>query len=265
MLPGWLPAPSNLRYRRARKALDRAIQQILDERRHRGVEGDDLLGMLMAARDEDGEGMEDGQLKDEALTIVLAGHETTALALSWTAWLLGQNPDLQRRLATEVEDLLGPIGAESAATVRPEDLRELPYLDAVIKEGLRLYPPAWATGREAGVDLELGSYAVPAGTQLFLSPWVVQRDPRNFRDPERFRPERWLDGSTDGLHRYAYFPFGGGARMCLGSGFAKMEAGLLLATIVRHYRLKCVEGREPVPVPSISLRPADGVWLRPVS
>lgn len=264
MLPGWLPAPSNLRYRRARRRLDAVIHRLIRERRRRDGDGDgrvedrgDLLGMLMSARDENGEGMGDGQLRDEVMTVILAGHETTALALSWAFWLLGKHPGHRERLEGELDRVLDgrPPG--------PGDLPQLPFLDAVLKETMRLYPPAWALGREAASDCEIGGHPVPAGTQIFISQWVLHRDGRRFDRPEEFVPERWLDGSTDGLPRYAYFPFGGGPRVCAGVSFAKMEAALLLATITRGWRLEPVPGRDPAPEPSITLRPAGGVWVIP--
>ena len=272
MLPKWLPAPQNLRYRRAKGRLDAVTHGIIEQRRTRDAgtrdagtrdadagEGNngDLLGMLMDARYEDGEKMSDEQLRDEALTIVLAGHETTAIALSWTFWLLGNHPAARGRLEEELDR---EIGARSPT---PEDLSRLPVLDAVLKESLRLYPPAWAVGREAVEDCELAGYRVPAGTQIFISSWVIQRDGRFFEHPEDFVPERWLDGSTDGLPRYAYFPFGGGPRSCVGAGFARMEAALLLATIAGSWRLEPVAGHAPVPDPSITLRPGGGVQVVP--
>ena len=256
MLPDSVPTPGNLAYRRATRRLDGIIHALVEERRRSGADTGDLLSMLLRTEDEDGEGMSDEQLRDEAMTIILAGHETTAIALSWTWYLLGRHPQAEARLSAELEEVLGG----RAPTV--EDLPRLRYADAVIKESMRLYPPAWAVGREALGDCEIGGYHVPAGTQMFISQYVIQRDGRFFDAPETFDPDRWTDGRTEGLPQYAYFPFGGGPRLCIGNGFAKMEAALLLATVAQRFRLEPVSGRPPVPQPSITLRPKDGIRTR---
>ncbi len=256
MLPDSVPTPGNLAYRRATRRLDGIIDALVEERRRSGADAGDLLSMLLHAEDEDGRGMSDRQLRDEAMTIILAGHETTAIALSWTWHLLGTHPEVEARLLAELEEVLGG----RAPTV--EDMPRLRYADAVIKESMRLYPPAWAVGREAVGDCEIGGYHVPAGAQLFISQYVVQRDGRFFDDPGSFDPERWTDGRTEDLPPYAYFPFGGGPRMCIGSGFAKMEAMLLLATVAQRFGLEPVSGRNPVAQPSITLRPRDGIRTR---
>ena len=209
--------------------------------------------MLLHARDEDGGRMSDEQLRDELMTIVMAGHETTAIALSWTFYLLGKHPEVESKLLAELGEVLG----SQAPTVN--DLPQLPYTDAVLKESMRLYPPAWAVGREALEDCELGDFQVPAKTQLFISQWVVHRDPRFFENPEAFIPERWLDGSTGGIPKFAYFPFGGGPRLCIGQPFAKMEAALILATVAQRFKLDPVPGPPPTPQPSITLRPKSGI------
>jgi len=258
-VPERVPTPGNLRFRRALRTLDSLIYGILRGRRANGEEAGgrgDLLSMLLAARDEEtGEGMGDKQLRDEVMTILLAGHETTANALSWTWRLLARHPEIEDRLHEELEEVLA--GRPPAIG----DLSRLRYTDAIVKESLRLYPPAWAFGREAVGDCEIGSYHVPAGTQLIMSQWVMHRDPRYYEDPLEFRPERWLDGSTSMLPKYAYFPFGGGPRLCIGQSFAKMEAVLLLATIARGFRLRTAPGERVIPRPSITLRPGDGMWM----
>ena len=256
MLPESFPTPGNLAYRKATRRLDDMVYALVEERRRSGTDAGDLLSMLLRAEDEDGEGMSDKQLRDEAMTIILAGHETTAIALSWTWYLLGKHPEVEARLSGELEEVLGG----RAPTV--QDLPRLGYADAVIKESMRLYPPAWAVGREVLGDCEIGGYRVPAGAQLFVSQYVVQRDPRFFGDPETFDPERWRDGRTEGLPQYAYFPFGGGPRLCIGSGFAKMEAVLLLATVAQRFRLEPISVRPPGAQPSITLRPRDGIKTR---
>ncbi len=253
MIPDSLPTPSNVRFRRANQKLEEFIYGIIEDRRRSGRDTGDLLSMLLQVRDEDGSRMSDKQLRDELMTIVMAGHETTAIALSWTFYLLGKHPAIEEKLHAELETVLEG---------RPptfEDLSRLPYTDAAVKESLRLYPPAWAIGREALEDCEIGGFHVPAKTQLFISQYVVHQDPRLFDSPEAFIPERWLDGSTDDLPKFAYFPFGGGPRLCIGQSFAKMEANLILATIAREFKLGIPVEPPPVPQPSITLRPKNGI------
>ena len=258
MLPESVPTPSNLRYRRSVRRLDGIIYSIIDERRRSGADTGDLLSMLLHAEDEDCNRMDPRQLRDEVMTVVLAGHETTAIALSWTYYLLGRNPEVEAKLAAELEEVLNG----RAPTVR--DLPELRFADAVIRESMRLSPPAWAVGREALGECEVGGYHVPTKTQMFISQYVVHRDPRFFDDPDAFDPSRWLDGRTENLPHYAYFPFGGGPRLCIGSSFAMMEAVLLLATVSRSFRLEPVTRDPPTPQPSVTLRPRGGIEMKVV-
>lgn len=253
MLPESVPTPSNLRYRRARRRLEGFIYGIIDERRRSGRDTGDLLSMLLHATDEAGDRMSDDQLRDEVMTVIMAGHETTAIALSWTWRLLALHPEVESRLLAELREVL------AGRPPRVADLPHLPYTDAVLKESMRLYPPAWAIGREALGDCEIGGYHVPTGTQLFISQYVVHHDPRFFENPESFAPDRWTGGLEKRLPRFAYFPFGGGPRLCIGRSFARMEAALLLATIARRFRLR-LSGKHPAaPQPSITLRPKNGV------
>lgn len=258
-VPEKVPTPGNLRFKRALRQLDALIYGIIRGRRESGEEAGfrgDLLSMLLAARDEEtGEGMSDKQLRDEVMTIFLAGHETTANALSWAWRLLAEHPEAENRLHNE----LGEVLADRPPTF--EDLSRLRYADTIVKESLRLYPPAWAFGREAVEDCEIGGCHVPAGTQLIMSQWVTHRDPRYYDAPTEFRPERWADGLAERLPRYAYFPFGGGPRLCIGQSFAKMEAVLLLATMAQRFRLRPVPGEQVKPQPSITLRPRNGMWM----
>ncbi len=255
-VPEKVPTPSNLRFRRAIQRLDSLIYGIIRDRRASGEDAGDLLSMLLAIRDEEtGEGMTDRQLRDEAMTVFLAGHETTANALSWTWHLLARHPEVESKLYEELDEAL----AGRPPTI--EDLTRLRYADMVIKESMRLYPPAWAFGRETIADCEIGGYHVPAGTQLIMSQWVMHRDPRYYEEPGAFRPERWRDGSTEDLPKYAYFPFGGGPRLCIGQSFAKMEAVLLLATIAQQFRLRAAPGERAAPQPSITLRPKNGMKM----
>ncbi len=253
-IPEKVPTPANLRFRRAVRLLDGIIYKIIEERRAGGERAGDLLSMFLEARDEEtGESMSDRQLRDEVMTIFLAGHETTANALSWTWYLLARHPEAEVRLLEELGEVLGG----RAPTVG--DLPRLRYTDMVVKESMRLYPPAWAFGRETVEDCEIGGYHVPAGTQLVMSQWVMHRDPRYYKRAGEFRPERWVDGSVEELPPYAYFPFGGGLRLCIGRSFAKMEAVLLLATIAQRFRLRLAQDRPVEPQPSITLRPRNGM------
>lgn len=252
-----LPLPRNRRFASARDRLDAIIFRLIRERRATTDPRTDLLGMLLDATDEEGRHMSDRQLRDEAITLFLAGHETTAIALSWTWMLLALNPEVERKLLDELDDVLRGV----PPTV--EDLPRLRYTAAVIRESMRLYPPAWRIGREAIQECEIGGYPVPIGSQVIMSQWVVHRDPRFFAEPERFLPERWEANRAAALPKFAYFPFGGGARRCIGDTFAIMEAALVLATVARRFRLAPAQ---PTPIeiwPSITLRPRTGILMRP--
>lgn len=241
-IPRWLPIPANRRYAHAVARLDRLIYETIEKKR--GAEGDDLLSMLLAARDEDGSAMDVRQVRDEAITIFLAGHETTAIAVFWTFHLLAQHPGIEEQLVSEIREA--------------SDLARLPLLTNVIQESMRLFPPAYAFGREAIGDFEIGGYAIAKGTTVFMSPWVAHRDPRWFDDPLAFRPERWNNDLAKRLPRFAYFPFGGGPRVCIGNAFALMEAALIVGTILRRYRVTQIPGTTTGVFPSITLRPEEG-------
>jgi cytochrome P450 len=252
-VPVWMPTPTNLRLRRAVRRLDAIIYRLIAERRSGGADRGDLLSLLLHARDEeDRGGMTDRQVRDEAMTLFLAGHETTALALSWTWYLLGRHPDIEARLAEEWRQVLGG---------RPptfDDLPRLRYTEWVVLESLRLYPPAPSIGREALAECSLGGFRVPRGTTILMSPWVVHRDPRWFERPEEFLPERWADGGAQ-RPKYAYFPFGGGPRLCIGNNFALTEAALVLATLGQRYRFTLVPDHPVTTWPTVTLRPKDGI------
>jgi len=251
-LPDFFPTPVNLRLRRAIKRLDGIIFRIIEERRSTGEDRGDLLSMLLQAQDEDnGERMTDRQLRDELMTLFMAGHETTANTLSWVWYFLSLHPEVEARLHAELDEVL----ADRPPTFA--DLPKLPYTEHVISETLRIYPTVWLLGREAIVPTEVGGYPVPVGTTVYMSQWVLHRDGRFFDDPESFRPERWADGLAKRIPRYAYFPFGGGPRICIGNSFSLMESVLLLATMARRFRLKLVPGAKIIPVPTMTLR-ADG-------
>jgi cytochrome P450 len=252
-----LPTPMRRRFGRGVVELDAIVYGIIERRRASGAgETNDLLSMLLHARDDDGSRMSDKQLRDECMTLFLAGHETTALNLSWTWLLLSQHPAVSAKLSRELADVLG----DRSPTF--DDLPNLRYAAHIIAESLRLYPPAWSMGREAREDVELGGYRIARGDQVWFCPWAIQRDPRWFDDPNEFRPERWEGDFAKSLHRYAYFPFGGGPRFCIGQAFAQMEAVLLLATLARSFRLEVQPSPRPVPEPSVTLRPKHGLRVR---
>jgi cytochrome P450 len=255
-IPKNIPTLHNLRFERAARRLDAIVHTIIEERRKSGEEDrGDLLSMLMLAEDESGERMTDKQLRDEVMTLFLAGHETTANALAWTFWLLSSNVAAEANLAEELERVLG------GRTPTMADLPRLPYVERVIKESMRLYPPAWVMGREAVGECEVGGYRMPAGTTALMSQWVVHRDPRYHHDPQRFDPNRWAAGYENELPRFAYFPFGGGPRQCIGAGFAMTEARLVLAAVAQRFRMKLVPGQRVEPYASITLRPKEGIRM----
>jgi len=252
-LPIWFPTPRNIRTKRAIAKLYRVVDGFIAAGRARKVPGDDLLSRLVAARDEDGSGMTAQQLRDEAMTLYLAGHETTALTLTWSWYLLATHPEAEKKLVEEWQRVL------AGRSPTPDDLPNLPYTDAVITEAMRVYPPVYLIGREATRDLELGGYRVRRGTTIFMSQWVSHRDPRYFPDPEVFRPERWLDGLAKRIPKYAYYPFGGGPRVCIGNTFALMEAAILLATVGQRYRFTLDPDAVIDFSPQITLMPAYGI------
>jgi cytochrome P450 len=273
-LPEWIPTPNNLKIKRVSRRLDRIIYRIIQERRASGEDRGDLLSMLLHAQDEDDGGGENGdrtpeikgpvpvfapgrmtdkQLRDEAMTLFLAGHETTASALSWTWYLLALHPEVEARLGAELREVLGG----RAPTVA--DLPRLRYAEHVVTEAMRLYPPVYAFGREAVRACSLGDFHVPAGMTVVMSQWVVHRDPRYFENPEKFLPERWADGLAKRLPKFAYFPFSGGPRVCIGNTFAMMEAILILATMAQKFRFTLLPDHPVVPRTTVTLRPEHGI------
>jgi len=251
-VPPWIPTPSNLRFKQAIRVLDEMVLKIIDERRKSGEDGDDLLGMLMAARDDDSKGMTDRQLRDEVMTLVLAGHETTASALAWTFDLLSRHPDVDRRVANEARAL-----GDRPITI--EDLPRLPYTSWVIQESMRLYPPVWVFERQAIADDVVGGFAIPKGTIVAVCPWALHRNARYWENPEGFDPERFRPEEVDKRPRCAYLPFAVGPRQCIGNAFALMEAQIVLATITRKWRLSLIPGGNAVADPKVTLRPRDGL------
>lgn len=254
-VPESVPIPTNLRMRRAVSILDRIVYGFIAERRKTGAQGNDLLSLLIAAQDEDGSQMTDKQLRDEAMTLFLAGHETTALALSWALYLLSQNPDTEAKLLAEIDTVF------QGATPTVADRAKLVYTEQVILETMRLYPPAWTLGRAAIEDVQIGPYTVPKDWTVMASQWVLHYDPRYFDSPDEFLPERWENDFAKTLPKYAYFPFGGGPRICIGNTFAIMESILLLATIMQRCRFTFAPGQKIVLEPGITLRPATGLKM----
>jgi cytochrome P450 len=238
--------------------LNRVIEEIIRVRRASGKSRGDLLDALLAARDADGQPMDDVQVRDEMMTLFLAGHETTAIALSWACYLLMQHPEIEARLVAEVQSVLGNRPPTA------EDLPRLAYVEMVVKEAMRLYPPAWGIGRRALTQCEIGGYRIPAGTNLFMLQWITQRDARFFPDPHRFDPERWrVDPVRSGkVPRFAYFPFGGGPRVCVGASFAMIEATLLLAAIQQRIHLELIPDPPVEVFAAVTLRPKNGVHAR---
>jgi len=259
MFPFDIPVFFARREWHAIRELNKIIGGIIRERRSSSQPREDLLDMLLRVRDADGNPMSGEQLRDEVMTLFLAGHETTAIALSWGCYLITQNPQVERKLAEELRAVLGD------RLPTPEDLPRLRYTEMVLKETMRLYPAVWGIGRKAVKECELGGYRVPAGSNIFILQWRTQRDPRFFSDPERFDPERWREDPVRSgkVPRFAYFPFGGGPRACVGASFAMMEATLLLAMIQQKYHLE-VAPEHPIEIfASVTLRPKYGIRVIP--
>jgi cytochrome P450 len=255
-IPLSVPTPRNRRYHQARQEMSNVVYSIIRTRRQSSEDKEDLLSMLLHVRDEEtGEGMDDRQLHDEILTLMLAGHETTSNALSWTFYLLAQHPDVEQRLHQELHDILGG----RAPTVN--DLPNLPYTQWVIAEAMRLYPPAWATTRHALADDEIEGYRIPADSVIVISQYLTHRHPDFWEKPDVFDPERFSPERSASRPHYAYFPFGGGPRLCIGNTFAMTEAQLILATIAQHYTLRLVPGIHVELEPLITLRPLHGLAM----
>ena len=255
LLPAGMPLPGTIALQRAIGVLDRIIYDIIGERRASGRPGGDLLDTLLRSHDSEAGQMSDRQLRDELMTLFLAGHETTAIALSWTIYLLAQHPEIDAALAEELETVLGGRAPEF------EDLTRLRFTEMVIKESMRLYPPVWGFSRRALGPFEIDGYRLPAGTNTFLMQWVTHRDARFFADPLRFDPSRWREDPirSGKIPRFAYFPFGGGPRVCVGASFAMLEATLLLARFAQRFRFSVPPGKTSEIQPTVTLRPRSGV------
>jgi cytochrome P450 len=253
-----LPLPSNYRFAKAKLRLDQTIYRIINERRTTGEDRGDLLSMLLLAQDEegDGTGMTNEQLRDEAMTIFLAGHETTANALTWTWYLLSQHPDVEAKLHAEIDSVL------KGNLPTAEDVARLRYTEMVFAEAMRLYPPAWLIGRRALNDYQVDKYTLPARSIILMSPYVMQHDARYYPEPEKFDPERWKPGAKEARPKFSYFPFGGGPRVCIGEPFAWMEGVLLISTIAQKWKMRLAAGQQIAMQPMITLRPKFGMRMQ---
>ncbi|SPP63646.1 cytochrome P450 [Nitrospira lenta] len=256
-LPEWVPSRIGWRYRRAMHRIDAIVMGAIQARRARPADTKDLLSLLLCAKYDDGTAMTDHQVRDEVVTLLVTGYETIGEALTWTSYLLSQHPAIAAKCFAEVDAAIGgrPPGVE--------DLPKLPYLGMVLAESMRLYPPTWIFIRIAQEEDTLPSGAViPAGSKIYLCQYVMQRHPRYFPDPERFDPERFTDTAKKERPQFAYFPFGGGSRVCIGEHFAKMEATLILASLAQRFRLSLVPGQTIVPEPTMTLHPRNGIRMR---
>jgi cytochrome P450 len=262
-LPDWIPTPKNRERQQAARVLETTIMDIINRRREAGEDRGDLLSMLLLAVDDEdgptgtsfGRGMTDKQVRDEVMTLFIAGHETTANTLAWTLYLLAQHPEVEAKLTAELDAVLdGRLPAM-------QDLPALRYTDMVIQESMRLYPPAWIISREVMEDITIGDYDIARGSIVIMSQYVMHHHPRYFDEPARFLPERFAEGWDERIPRYAYFPFGGGPRICIGNSFAMMEAALVLATIMQRVHLAIVPGQQIEPEPLVTLRPRHGIEM----
>jgi cytochrome P450 len=256
-LPSWLPTRRNREEKRALRRIDQLLNRFIAEHRASREAPADLLSVLLAATDEEsGIGMSDRQLHEEMMTLFLAGHETTAMALTWTWYLLSRHPQVEEKLVDEVSRVLKGRPPTVA------DLAQLPYTEMVVRESMRLYPPAPGVAREPIEDVRIGGYDVPRGSLITVNTYAMHRDRRFFDDPERFDPERFGPGWEERIDRYAFLPFGGGPRVCIGNGFAMMEARLILATVVQRVRLSLEPGQQIVPMQLVTVRPKHGMRMR---
>lgn len=253
LLPPWIPTPRRSREAASKRELNTIVYRIIDEWKRTGLDRGDLLSMLLLARDDDGQPMTDEQVRDEIVTMFLAGHETTANTLNWLWMLVAQHPEVEARLHEEVDRVV----VDGRLTL--EDIRRLPYTEQVVKEALRLYPPAFIYSREAIRDTTVGGYPVPAGSDIQLVVWTTHRDARWWDDPLAFRPERFARENEGNLRKYAYLPFGGGPRVCIGNSFALMEAQIMTALIAARFRLRLDTDQVVTPEPLLTLRPLGGL------
>ena len=252
LLPTWLPTKANWQANRAKRKLNRIVNAMVEQRRL--LVEDDLLSTMLSAKDEAGNSLSHQELRDQVATLLLAGYDTTANALTWTLMLLAQNPEVEAKLVAEIKSIIG----DHLLTI--DDLPQLPYTEMVLKESMRLYPPAWILGRELTDDCNIGGSNFTRGTVIYFSQWSVHRDTRYFNNPEQFNPDRWLNLEQH-LPRCAYFPFGAGARVCIGKAFSMMEATVVLAMVIQKFSLTLALERPVELMPSFTLRPRHGVKM----
>jgi cytochrome P450 len=255
-LPEWMPTPKRRRTQRVMRELDAIIQRFIEERRKSGEDKGDLLSMLLMAQDDDGQGMSDKQLRDEVMTLFFAGHETTAMTLTWTWYLLSQHPDVLKELVAEIDTAL----EGRAPTIR--DLPNLPYTEMVVKESMRIYPAVSGVNRKTLEDVNIGGYFVPKDTEISVSIWAMHRSPRYFDNPEQFDPKRFSPEREKDIPRYAYLPFAAGPRVCIGNSFAMMEARLIVATVLQHFTPTLVPGQNITAEQILTIRPRNGLQMR---
>lgn len=257
MLPEWLPFPTNLGLSKEVATVEKFIYGLIAERRGRTEGRNDLLSILVAARDEeDGTTMSDRQVRDEIFTFFFAGHETTALSLTWALYLISQHPEVEQRLLEEIKQVLG------GGVPKVSNYYQLSYTNKVIKESMRIRPPVWSFGRECIKDCSIGDYEVKDGTTILLSQWLMHHDERYYADPHSFNPDRWSEEFANHLPKFAYFPFGGGPRICIGNGFAMLESVLALATIMQNFHIELAQEKPVELLPAVTLRPKGGIAMK---
>jgi len=254
LLP-WLPVPSNLRFKRHMQLLDDIVYGMIRDRRANAETRQDLLGLLLAARDEQDAPLPDKQIRDEAITLLLAGHETSATALDWTFHLLSQHAEVEAELLNELRTVLNGQPATAA------DLPRLPYLKQVVQESMRLYPPVWGISRRAEQDAEFGGYRIPKDAYVVILPYTLHRHPDWWQEPERFDPARFSATRSEGRHSYAYIPFSAGSRACIGIGMSMLEVQLVLAQLLPQFKVRTLPGHPVIPQPSVTYRPRFGVQV----
>jgi cytochrome P450 len=254
-LPPSIPTRNRALFAKATREIDEVVYDIIEQHRQ-GIKQSDFISLMMQATNEEGEHLTEKQLRDEVATMILAGHETSSNALAWTIYLLSQNRECDALLEQELTNQL------SGRRPTFEDLKSLPYTNAVIKESMRLMPPVWGVSRQATADFELGGYLIPKDSIVMLSQWVVHRDEANFKEPLKFRPERWLNGETDNLHKFAYFPFGGGPRVCIGNSFSQMEIAIILADCRSKFQMEVLDPETVKPRASVTLGPAKPIRVK---